>query len=61
MPFAKDAGGVARSLEHLRQSEGLQNHPLALTNGVGDSVLELMPSTHPSKRVSVDDLLRSHF
>ena len=49
MPFAKNAGRVARSFEHLRQRERLQSHPLPLENRVRDSIFEFMPPAHQSR------------
>ena len=46
VPFAKDARGVARGVEHLRQRERFQTHSFAFEDGVGDTVLELMASAH---------------
>jgi hypothetical protein len=42
MPFAEDAGGVARALEHLRQRGGLGREAFAFQDGVGDAVLKFM-------------------
>ena len=42
MPFAEDARGVAGVAEHLGNGRCLQAHPLALEDGVGDAVLELV-------------------
>ncbi len=46
VPLAEDAGGVAGAFEGLGQGEGLQAHPLAFVDGVGDAGAELVPAGH---------------
>ncbi|MEY3530243.1 MAG: hypothetical protein RLZ70_1311 [Verrucomicrobiota bacterium] len=43
MPFAEDAGAVAGLLQLLGQGRRAERQALALEDGVGDAVLELMP------------------
>ena len=49
MPLAKDAAGVAGSLEQLRQRGGREGQPLPLMNRVGHTRAKLMSAGHQGR------------
>src|SRR5437016_2651433 len=44
MPFAKNAGSIARRLEHLRKRCDLEGETFPFEDGMSDTVLELVPA-----------------
>ena len=44
VPLAEDTGAITGLLQLLGQRGGAQGHPLTFQDGVGDAVLEFMPS-----------------
>jgi hypothetical protein len=46
VPFAEDAGSIARRLEDLGQDGGLERHALPFQDRVGDAVFLRVPTRH---------------
>ena len=46
VPFSKNARGVSRLLQHLREDRGVERHPFTLENRVRDPILQRMTASH---------------